>query len=164
MIQWRITKYDPAFRDERGSYTCDEWTFFAQVGTRCGGKVLTMEEYIRVETAYLDVALAFAREAKMTDLRSLGVQRSWVRSIKVRRRLPGQGANVPISDLREVVRRILREEFWCRLEGSRCYMHFGWDYYMYIAASRDCPAARARAHSMGLFVEEFESPYLTSDE
>ena len=98
----------------------------------------------------------------MTDLRALGVQRSRIRRIKVRRRLPGSGEIVPISELREVVRRILREEFWCRLEGSGSYMHFGWDYYMFIGAKQDCPGAKSLAESLGLFVEDSESPIRTA--
>jgi hypothetical protein len=44
------------------------------------------------------------------------------------------------------------------LEGSDGFFHFGWDHYMFIGVARLCPAARARATKLGLYVEEFASP------
>jgi hypothetical protein len=63
-----------------------------------------------------------------------------------------------LDRISEIIRRILREEFWCRLEGSDSFLHFGWDYYMYIGVPHPCPTARARAAGLGLYVEEIASP------
>ena len=38
------------------------------------------------------------------------------------------------------------------------FIHFGWDYYMYIGMPHPCPTAQARAAELGLYVEEFASP------
>lgn len=159
MFQWRVTKYDPALRDERGYYTGDEWTHFAQVGTRCDGALLTMAEYERVESTYLDAALAFVEEAPMPVLFARGVERGESAKPALR-----EGDSISTERLRTVIQGILREEYCCRLEGPGCYIHFCWDYYMFIGAPRDCPKARALAHSLGLFVEECASVLLDADE
>jgi hypothetical protein len=60
-----------------------------------------------------------------------------------------------------IVRLVLRELIWCKLEANAgLYFHFGWDYYMYCVGveltTENCNAITA----IGLFVEEFPSPYL----
>ena len=62
MIEYRVTKYDPALRDANGAYIADEWILFKQVGSEFGGVVLTEGEYLKVEQAYIDSAIAFLRE------------------------------------------------------------------------------------------------------
>jgi hypothetical protein len=51
MISWRVTKYKPDFRDERGAYLRDEWTSLSEVGKSFGGVKLTFEEYRKIEDA-----------------------------------------------------------------------------------------------------------------
>jgi hypothetical protein len=59
------------------------------------------------------------------------------------------------------LRLALREELWCQLRSPRrAYLHFGYDYYVYLAVPNHCPQAIASAHNNGLFVEPFTSPYL----
>jgi hypothetical protein len=70
-----------------------------------------------------------------------------------------EGSSLGLAEVGEVVRRVLREEFWCRLEGAGAFVHVGWDYYMYVGAPRPCPGAEALARQLGLFVEPFRSPY-----
>jgi hypothetical protein len=64
-----------------------------------------------------------------------------------------------LSAAASVIRRLLREEFWCRLEGADGFIHIGYDYYMYLGVARQCPGAEALARQAGLFVERFQSPY-----
>jgi hypothetical protein len=40
------------------------------------------------------------------------------------------------------------------------YVHFGWDYYMYLGIPIHCPNALSYAKEKGIFVEPFVSPYL----
>lgn len=69
----RITKYDPRLRDPSGSFTGDDWSSVSQVGQSFGGVTLTDEEYIRVEQAYIDVALAFLNKNSITVLKIDGL-------------------------------------------------------------------------------------------
>jgi hypothetical protein len=40
MYQYRITKYNPVFRDEKGRCTSEEWTSFGDVG-----EIVSVKEY-----------------------------------------------------------------------------------------------------------------------
>jgi hypothetical protein len=154
MFEYRVTKYDPAHRDARGAYRRDEWTMFSQVGSSFGGVLFTCEEYQRVEEAYVATAIGFWDEVGRPALIVRGLERSQAAS--------APSENSAVNDapvLADVVRRMLREEFWCRLESSACFLHFGWDYYMYVGVSNVCPRSRALAAASGLFVEEVVSPY-----
>ena len=43
--QWRVTKYNPKFRDEFGHYTLiEEWTCPSQIGKTINGKKFTLDE------------------------------------------------------------------------------------------------------------------------
>jgi hypothetical protein len=55
---WRVTRYDPARRDERGAYRGETWTSISDVGKVFEGHKLTIDEYERVETAYVDAFVA----------------------------------------------------------------------------------------------------------
>lgn len=70
--QWRITKYNPAFRDENGNYTkIEEWTSPFEIGKTFNGKEFTFEDYCRVENAYINTILKFLNESKVSSLRIL---------------------------------------------------------------------------------------------
>jgi nucleoside-triphosphatase len=53
VFEYRVTKYDPAFRDRAGRYLREEWTSVGDIGRSFGGVVLTREEYRRVEVAHV---------------------------------------------------------------------------------------------------------------
>jgi hypothetical protein len=157
MFEYRVTKYDPAFRDSHGAYQREEWTAASDVGRELGGELVTAESYQRGEDAYVISALAFWREAGQPDLIVRGLERTPAN-------LPlSEGSAVPESLLDVVIRRILREDLWCRLESEVCFLHFGWDYCMYVGVARACAAACARAATSGLFVEPFVSPHHPED-
>lgn len=144
---WRVTKYDPALRDERGRFTDDTWTSIADIGASYDGEQLTLEEYERVEASYLAAARAFADEAGVTELE--------VRSVDHGPRDLTEGELASIDRAIEILRLMLREEAICTLEAltNDFVLHVGFDYYMYIGAAQPCPHAVALATSNGLFVE-----------
>ena len=71
----------------------------------------------------------------------------------------GEGAALSLSDAASVIRRVLRERFWCRLEADDGFVHLGYDYYMYVGVRRVCPSALNLAEQLGLFVEPMRSSY-----
>jgi hypothetical protein len=151
---WRVTRYDPAFRNERGAYTKDTWISIGDVGEVYDGETLTMQEYERVESAYRQTVKAFADEA--------GIEQLQVRRWEVGEGL-SEGMVLPLVDAVAVVGRMLREEVRCKLEDplDRFAVHVGFDLYMYIGAMGPCEHAVRRAAELGLFVDMgFVSPYL----
>jgi hypothetical protein len=153
MFEYRVTKYDPARRDARGAYTGEDWTSFDDIGRTFAGAELTPGDYQRVEDAYVSVALAFLREA--------GVKALSVEGLEARESPPpvAAGISLSLSEAAQVIRRVLREELWCRLEGQSAFIHFGYDYYMYVGAPRPYPEAETLARRAGLYVEALRSPY-----
>jgi hypothetical protein len=154
VFEFRVTKYDPAHRDAGGAYTRDEWTAVSGVGSAFAGVVLTDVEYRRVEDAYATAAVAFMREAGVLSLTVSGLENhaGWP--------LPfADGAVFDLCDAAVVIRRVLRGEFWCRLEGEGGFVHLWYDYYMYVGVPQRCLGAEALARQLGLFVELFRSPY-----
>ena len=154
MNEYRITKYNPSFRDFAGAYTRNEWISVADIGRSFAGVTLTREEYERVEGAYVETAMAFLREAGVSALRVAGLENHRGHLLNFR-----EGSLLPLEQIGDVLRRVLREEFWCRLKGVGGFVHVGWDFYMYVGVLCPCLAARVRATELGLYVEEFSSPY-----
>ena len=71
------------------------------------------------------------------------------------------GSICDLGDAENLFRMVLREQLWCKFEWQRqAYLHFGWDFYMYIGVHRSCPKSIYYAAGQGLFVEPFVSPYL----
>ena len=154
MFEFRVTKYDPAHRDRSGAYTRDEWISVSEVGQAFEGVVLTEAEYSRVEDAYVIAAVAFLREAGVSALSVAGLENH------ARVPLPfAEGSRLGLAEVGDVVRRMLRGEFWCQLEGTEAFAHVGYDYYMCVRVPAACPNAVALARQLGLFVEPFRSPY-----
>ncbi|MFG2694474.1 S1 RNA-binding domain-containing protein [Kitasatospora sp. NPDC048407] len=152
----RVTKYDPANRDERGHYLADDDTD---------------SDRGPIEAAYLQAAAAFAVECGVDRLTIGRPEAAFFASPEDGGRLedlfPGlhgfhDGAEVSLETALELVRMMLRGgEGWCLLEaGDRFFVHIGWDQYMYIGTDRPCERAAARVRRLGLFPEPIpESPY-----
>jgi hypothetical protein len=154
VFEFRVTKYDPTHRDGRGCYTRSEWTSVSDIGRTFDGVVLIESEYRRVEDAYATAAVAFLREAGVPLLTVAGLENHSHTPLQF-----DDGSPLGLIEIGEVVRSVLREEFWCRLEGAGAFVHFGYDYYMYVGVARSCPEAAALARQLGLYVETFRSPY-----
>lgn len=154
MKEYRVTKYDPALRGPNGEYKGDDWIMFSEIGQSFRGVVLTEQEYKRVEIAYVKVALALLSESGIAELRAVGLENSRKHQLEF-----AEGSLLTPEKLSDVFGRILRNEFWCHFQADHGFVHFGWDYYMYIGVPRRCPAAEQTASELGLYVEEFTSPY-----
>jgi len=155
---WRVSRYDPALRDEHGSYTARTWTSIADVGAVFEGRELTLDEYQRVEDAYAAAFLAFADEAAVTQLQ--------VRQLEHGGNGLRDRALLTLSEAAEVLRSMLREQVVCKLESPEndFFVHVGFDLYMYVGSARPCPNAVARARALGLHVDlDWPSPQLPED-
>jgi hypothetical protein len=173
MNSWRITKYDPAFRDARGAYLKGEWTSVSDVGKSFNGVALTSEEYRKIEDAYVSTVLSFISEAGLDALTVTYLEAHRVsearpedlRDIAFDPKLVRAGMSLSHEALDDVCRLVLREILWCKLESeSGFYLHFGYDYYMYIGSPVPSEKAVAHGRQRGLFVEEMASPYLDAGE
>ncbi|WP_334157515.1 hypothetical protein [Oryzomicrobium sp.] len=156
--QYRVTKYDPSFRDANGAFLRDDWTSYSDIGRIYNGALLSESQYLTVENAYLLSIEEFLREARIETLQLRGLEHN------ARHTLPQfiqPQALLSASQCVEFARIALREIVWGMLVApGQAYVHFGYDYYMYIRLPTKCPKAITAAHARGLFVERFRSPYL----
>ena len=166
---WRISKYDPALRDSQGHYLAEDWTFFAQIGQFFNGRQLTYEDYVSVENAYVHSVLRFLKDAGLSSLRiselpvpnSVFSSDSELQDIRLQPELLENENLVGLDQLEDVIRINLRELTWCKLqEAGRFYLHFGWDYYIYIGSTSPSSRAISDTTQDGLYVEVKPSPYL----
>ncbi|MCX4903442.1 RNA-binding protein [Streptomyces sp. NBC_00878] len=159
---YRVTKYDPVDRDERGHYT---------------GTEDTVSDHGEVEAAYLRAVEAFAVEAGVDRLSVREPQVPSLAHFSVERPLDGlglvglfpaglagvyDGAEVPLAIGLALVRLMLRDSgVWCRLEAEGTFaVHVGWDQYLYIGSRRFCAEALTQTRALGLFPERLDaSPY-----
>jgi len=156
---YRVTKYDPALRNESGAYTGDDWTMFSQIGEAFGGVRLTRATYLEVEAQHLVAVASFLEESGTSSVTAEDV----VNSDNASR--VSEGAELSPVEAIEAVRQMLRDEGWCRLtDGDRFYIHVGWDYYVYVGTESPCDRSVELAQQRGLFVDrDFPSPYLSEE-
>jgi hypothetical protein len=71
---YRVTKYDPALRNESGAYTGDDWTMFSQIGEVFGGARLTLAAYLEVEEQHLVALASFLEESGTSSVTAEDVE------------------------------------------------------------------------------------------
>ncbi|PWI08105.1 RNA-binding protein [Streptomyces sp. NWU339] len=159
---YRVTKYDPADRDQHGHYA---------------GTEPAISDHGPVEATYLRAVAAFAEETGVEHLAIREPQIGGFAHFGLEPPVDGyglvdlfpagltgfhDGALVPIAVGLELVRAMLRDHgAWCSLEAEGAFaVHVGWDQYLYVGSSRPCEAALARTRALGLFPERLDaSPY-----
>jgi len=157
--KYRITKYNPQNRDKNGHYLVNEWTSFSHIGQAFDSITLSEEEYYRFEDAYISSAVSFLQEAGIDALRITQLENSQAYQearLDIRR-----DKTYTLTEAETLFRLVLREKIWCKFEWQdKAYVHFGWDYYMYLGVPCNCLESIRHAGQKGLFVEPFDSPYL----
>lgn len=159
---YRITKYDPADREEHGSY----------IGTED-----STSDDGSVEAAYVQAIAAFAED---TGIDHLAIREPGISSLAhfgLEPPIDGHGlaglfppdlsgfhdgAEVSLSLSFELVRVMLRDNgAWCRLEvEDRFVLQVGWDQYVYVSSDKSCERAIAHTRALGLFPEQLDAqPY-----
>lgn len=154
--QYRVTKYDRSRRDATGAYAGCNWTSRSDIGQVFDGVMLSEAAYLKAENSYLSVMKSFLSEAGIESLELKGLER---RDASVDGFL--HSGNLSIAQSLDFARLALREEPWGKLVvPGEAYVHFGYDYYMYIGVPLKCEQSIAIANDLGLFIERFRSPYL----
>ncbi len=146
--EFRVTKYDPAKRAADGRFLGQEWYCFTQVQR---GDV-PLQECAEVEDRYIGAA------QKM--LRGDGVLSVDAISSNDPNAIPER---IPLADIGERLRLCLREQEDERFQAETCFVHIGWDYYMYIGVNSFSSETAEEVERLGLFVEPFLSPYFPED-
>ena len=153
--QYRITKYNPRYRGPDGEYRRPDWTSYSDIGKSFGGRRLTRDVYGRIENLYVDAVVSLLRDLRVERLRITRLEchvarlKSW-----------NQKRWISLTEARRFARLALRERLWGVLSApNRAFVHFGFDYYLYVGLHKKLPGSLQRVRASGLFVEEMKSPY-----
>lgn len=170
MISWRITKYNPKYRDEKGIYQKDEWTSRHDIGKLFDGKEFTVSDYLSVENAYIRAVLSFVTISDVEtfiikNLEKYGNNIEECPLVYTEEMIDlltssHEGKIYEIRNIESFCRLILREQLWCKLEYEDSFVHFGYDYYMYIGCTSEPKRIIHQIEKDGLYVEKMQSPYL----
>jgi hypothetical protein len=154
MNEYRVTKYDANIPDAHANYLSADWCDISDVGKEFLGKKLTAVIYENIENAFLDTALLCLKDAGVSHMLVKYHPDEIFAPSKFR-----NGDTITIDELREVLRSILRTEYWCKLESSNgAFVHFGYDFHMYLGTPSHGSDWKAFAIQNGLFVDNCESP------
>jgi hypothetical protein len=172
-FQWRVTKYNPDFRDENGYYTLiEEWTCPSEIGETINGNEFTLDEYLQVEVAYINSVITFIEESSINSLRILQLEcdiseddkTSPLYEKEFEELILKEDSMVNKNEIRLICKMVLRNFLWCKLYSKdNFFIHFGWDYYMFIGSNVNCLSAIEFATNNGLYVEQCTSPYFFSE-
>lgn len=172
MRKYRISKYNPQFRNDKGAFEREEWTSYWDIGKKYEERIFTKKDYLNIEKQYCDVILSILKQyhvdkmiicdlelydtwnemkkkvlekgLEMTDM-----EEKIVKSLK-------NGKEVFANTLEEYFKLILRECFWCIFVDKKktVRIEFGYDYYVYVYCKLIDADYIAECKNEGMFIEE----------
>ena len=172
MLNYRISKYNPSNSYENYHFYNDEWSSFQDVGEKMDSVVLTLDEYKKVETAYIDTIIDLMDSNGISNLTiNEIVKNKQDIELKIEDEISANEVEALYKELRngltiekdtieKVCRLILRGYLWCKLEYKKnFYLHFGYDYYMYVGFPNCDSGIMSEVRNRGLYFNEMKSPY-----
>ena len=167
MNYYRITKYDPRNRNEDGHYLLDEWTCPSDVGDEFNGVTFSKEDYFKIESKYIDAIMNLLDSQSIKNLRVVSLEMNyweqylldpdnkWLLEDSFQSIELFENKSLNIDEIKIVIKMILRNCIWCRLEiDGQLNVIFGWDYYMYVENSNLSNTVLKSIEENCLFVEE----------
>ncbi len=170
MIGYRVTKYDPRNRNEKGWYMKDEWTDYSDIGSSFDDKVFTVEDYINIENKYINVLTNLMKKIGVEylnfnqgklelvdeDDNSTEDMKRIYKKINITKK-------VIMKEVPDMVRLILRNCIWGTLKSDKMEVHFGWDYYMYIGLEKYDDTLMNQITPKGMYWERYVLPTYTDE-
>lgn len=135
-----------------GIYANEEWTDYTDIGKTFNGRVFTEPEYLCVEKQYIDSCLAIIKQLSITQMAIVGYEEyeplDWY-----------DNQDVSIDVIDKLISDCLRNKCWCKLKSHNIYIHFGYDFYMYIGCKLKPPHIQSICKQFNLYSEVVDSPY-----
>ncbi|MBQ9756990.1 MAG: hypothetical protein IJW15_01055 [Clostridia bacterium] len=162
MNYYRITKYNPEFRDKEGHYTANSWTSVSDIGKTFGDGILTVAKYKQTEDTYVEAVKIILKEKGISKMTVCGLEKnndakeggfsSKEESFFER---VTNNSYVELLEIETAVRLTLREAIWCSLLSDKedVKIEFGYDYYMYVRCDAVEESTKQKILDMGSFVE-----------
>lgn len=165
---YRVTKYNPSMRAPNGSFNVDTWTSSSDIGEVYDSRELTIKDYLTIEDGYVTCIKDLISLTNITKFRISELEDYREGNCAEYRKSFGDNlcdltlkAKQIINEieLESIIRLSLREELWCKLETENSFIHFGQDFYCYVGLPLGTDM-NVLTVPEGIYIEEFESPYL----
>lgn len=161
-----VTKYNPVFRNEEGHYKKEEWIGFFQVGKIIDGELLIYDEYVKAEDGYVLAAKFFLTFNNCSGIKIRNLEKPEIDDFSVHFQngekefeetlnAVKEGSIVPVENIDNVIRLILREVIWAELvceTDDFIAVRFGYDFYMYFNSPQNWKMLIPEIEQIGLFV------------
>lgn len=122
-----------------------------------------IDENEDMENLYIDAVMLVMNELKVNSLyiRELEILPALLGDNLYRSKIKAFKNNtiIALENIADILKLILREQLWCKLENELMYIHFEYDFNMYIGV-QDVNSVVTKIRASGLNVEECRSPYL----
>lgn len=152
LYEFRVSKY---YRDcTTGKLLFDQWTSISDVGKVFNGRVLTYAEYQQSENRYLLLIRNICLLLNITQLQITSLENPFNLCP-----YPNDCILESVDQIVDVATACLRERYWCKLQSSKLFFHFGYDFYLYIGSPLDFTQMSSLVSNLGLFIEKKNSPY-----
>lgn len=169
---YEIVKYQPQYYKD-GVYTKNEWISVSDIGESFDGEVLTKEEYLMVESAYVDTVKELVEVSGVKFLTIVGPDttfyprrtKAFNKENKAMYQVVSslnEGQRIAASKIDTVLKASLRELFWCALvnETKKVQVDVGYDYYLHFHSRLPEETIRKIARSHGLYCNPRKDPCL----
>lgn len=174
MIRYRISKYDPIYRDRNGIYQHDEWTAVSDIGKKYIDEELSKEEYLEIEKKYIEVLKKIMKEKEINKFVVKELEKEFTlnevckqleeiqivlsKEERYQFREIEEDYTIKYSEVDIILKLLLRELLWCRLVDieSNYSVEIGYEYYMNVTCSKLSNSVISEIQHNGLFIEEFE--------
>ncbi len=162
MSYYRITKYNPEFRDEKGCYKAEDWTSISDIGKTYDNGILTTLKYKQIEDAYVEAVKIILKEKGISQMVICNLEKNddveefiFLPEEKVFLNKMNNNCCLGLCEIEIATRLSLREVIWSSLltDTGDFKIEFGYDYYMYIRGAKLEDATKQKILDNGLFVE-----------
>ncbi|HYH75182.1 MAG TPA: hypothetical protein VD735_04450 [Candidatus Saccharimonadales bacterium] len=133
-----------------------------EIGKTFNGKKFTLEDYLDMESRYVEAAMAFLADSGVDKLTAYDVvtgepsERIVALGLHQQITLKNRQSVTP-EQIPTLLRAMLREDIGCSFAAPRKFtLSVGWDYYMYISCHTPAKNAVAKAEALGLYVEPLD--------
>lgn len=143
MSKYRISKYDPKYRNEKGVFLKSEWTSYWDIGKTYSGKTFYEEEYLNIERLYCSCIISILKNIGINKMFITNLEKHSLnkREKEVLKNLDAldvfykikNNLIINIDNIYILLQLLLREIFWCKLKTTSDFkIIVGYDLYIYI--------------------------------
>lgn len=171
-MQYRVSKYNPFYRNEKGKYSIQEWTSISDIGKSYNGIRFTLSEYLYTEEKYALFYLDLLMRLKIHEVKvsNLDKQNTLSEAIQIlngydiildntERNIYQNLENnqiISIENFKIIFQFAMREIIWCKITAPfpKISIEFGYDYYTYLIGLELEKTLIKKYESQGLFIEQ----------